>query len=138
MPTPRSSAARRVIEKLVRPRPCSNTTVSRAADESGVSAFMGALAWSEVVSSTPQKPAMSRRSFHASAERAAPAPPTLTRMERMARRVTAESTMAPPTSAQREGFSCMKISTHTGFRIGSMTGMFPPGYLRELRDEWER
>jgi bifunctional DNA-binding transcriptional regulator/antitoxin component of YhaV-PrlF toxin-antitoxin module len=20
---------------------------------------------------------------------------------------------------------------------GSMTGMFPPGYLRELRDEWE-
>ena len=22
--------------------------------------------------------------------------------------------------------------------IGSMTGMFPPGYLRDLRDEWER
>lgn len=22
--------------------------------------------------------------------------------------------------------------------LGSMTGMFPPGYLNELRDEWER
>jgi AbrB family looped-hinge helix DNA binding protein len=22
--------------------------------------------------------------------------------------------------------------------IGSMTGMYPPGYLDELRDEWER
>ncbi len=22
--------------------------------------------------------------------------------------------------------------------IGSMTGMFPPGYLDDLRDEWER
>ena len=22
--------------------------------------------------------------------------------------------------------------------LGSMTGMFPPGYLRGLRDEWER
>jgi AbrB family looped-hinge helix DNA binding protein len=22
--------------------------------------------------------------------------------------------------------------------LGSMTGMFPPGYLRDLRDEWRR
>ncbi len=41
----------------------------------------------------------------------------------MARHVTAPTTITPPSSASGLGRSPMKSITHTGLRIGSMTGI---------------
>ena len=45
------------------------------------------------------------------------------RTEMIARIVTAPRTTAPPTSAQRVGFSCMKSSTQIGLSTGSIAGI---------------